>query len=106
MSRFLLVIFLLAATAGAVVAYKDPEQVARASDTVSDLLRKRTASAGRAVLESCFHDRTKIPAHLYEESARFDRTYPETLRVMRAVATFRGVRRSLTHHRGRRVRPR
>jgi aspartyl protease family protein len=48
-SRFLLVIFLLAATAGAVVAYKDPEQVARASDTVSDLLRKRTASAGRAV---------------------------------------------------------
>jgi aspartyl protease family protein len=48
-SRFLLVIFLLAAMAGAVVAYKDPEQVARASDTVSDLLRKRTASAGRAV---------------------------------------------------------
>jgi aspartyl protease family protein len=40
---------LLAATAGAVVAYKDPEQVARASDTVSDLLRKRTISAARAV---------------------------------------------------------
>jgi pyruvate dehydrogenase E2 component (dihydrolipoamide acetyltransferase) len=55
----------------------------------------RPASAGRAVLESCFHDRAKIPAHLYEESARYDRTYPETLRVMRAVATFRGVRRSL-----------
>jgi aspartyl protease family protein len=48
-SRFLLVVFLLAATAGAVVAYKDPEQVARASDTVSDLLRKRTTSATRAV---------------------------------------------------------
>jgi aspartyl protease family protein len=48
-SRFLLVFFLLAATVGAVVAYKDPEQVARASDTVSDLLRKRTASAGRTV---------------------------------------------------------
>ena len=45
MSRFLLVIFLLAAMAGAVVAYKDPEQVARASDTVSDLLRKRTTRA-------------------------------------------------------------
>jgi pyruvate dehydrogenase E2 component (dihydrolipoamide acetyltransferase) len=55
----------------------------------------RPASAGRAVLESCFYDRAKIPAHLYEESARYDRTYPETLRVMRAVATFRGVRRSL-----------
>ena len=44
MSRFLLVLFVLAATAGAVVAYKDPEQVARASDTVSELLRKRAAS--------------------------------------------------------------
>jgi aspartyl protease family protein len=43
-SRVLLVLFLLAATAGAVVAYKDPEQVARASDTVSELLRQRSAS--------------------------------------------------------------
>jgi aspartyl protease family protein len=41
-SRFLLVLLAMAATAGAVVAYKDPEQVARASDSVSDLLRKRT----------------------------------------------------------------
>ena len=49
MSRVLLVILLLAGTAGAVVAYKDPEQIARASDTVSDLLRKRTVSAARAV---------------------------------------------------------
>jgi len=55
----------------------------------------RPASAGRKVLESCFHDRSRIPAHLYAESARYDRTYPETLRVMRAVATFRGVRPSL-----------
>jgi aspartyl protease family protein len=47
MSRFLLVLLMLAATAGAVVAYKDPEQVARAIDTVSELLRKRTT--GRAV---------------------------------------------------------
>jgi aspartyl protease family protein len=44
MSRMLLVLFVLAATAGAVVAYKDPEQVARASDTVSDFLRKRAAA--------------------------------------------------------------
>jgi pyruvate dehydrogenase E2 component (dihydrolipoamide acetyltransferase) len=55
----------------------------------------RPASAGRAVLESCFHDRAKIPAHLYEENARYDRTYAETLRVMRGVATFRGVRPAL-----------
>ena len=32
MSRFLLVLFVLAAAAGVVVTYKDPEQVARASD--------------------------------------------------------------------------
>lgn len=49
MSRFLLVLLMLAATAGAVVAYKDPEQLARASDSVSDMLRKRTVSTGRAV---------------------------------------------------------
>ena len=55
----------------------------------------RPASFGRAVLESCFHDRSRIPAHLYAEGVRYDATYPETLRVMRAVATFRGVRRSV-----------
>ncbi len=49
MSRFLLVVLMLAATAGAVVAYGDPKQIARASDTVSELLRKRAASPGRAV---------------------------------------------------------
>jgi aspartyl protease family protein len=48
-SRFLLVLLVMAATAGAVVAYRDPEQVARASDTVSELLRKRAASPARAV---------------------------------------------------------
>ena len=49
MNRVLIVLFGLAATAGAVLAYKDPEQIARASDTVSDLLRKRAASPARAV---------------------------------------------------------
>ena len=49
MSRFLLVLLMLAATAGAVVAYKDPEQVARASDTVSDMLRGRAKSQAHAV---------------------------------------------------------
>jgi pyruvate dehydrogenase E2 component (dihydrolipoamide acetyltransferase) len=55
----------------------------------------RPAAAGRAILESCFHDRSRIPAHLYVECLRYDRSYPELLRVMRAVATLRGVRRSL-----------
>ena len=55
----------------------------------------RPASAGRAILESCFHDRSRIPAHLYAENARYRSTYPELLRVMRAVATLRGVRRSV-----------
>ena len=41
MSRILLVLIMLAATAGAVVAYGDPEQVARASDKVSHMLRER-----------------------------------------------------------------
>jgi aspartyl protease family protein len=49
MSRLFLVLLLLTATAGAVVAYKDPEQVARASDTVSNLLRHRTSVKTRAV---------------------------------------------------------
>jgi aspartyl protease family protein len=49
MSRIVLVLLMLAATAGAVVAYKDPEQVARASDSVSDMLRGRAKSKGRAV---------------------------------------------------------
>jgi aspartyl protease family protein len=39
-SRVLLVIFVLAATAGAVLAYGDPRQIAKASTMVSDMLRK------------------------------------------------------------------
>ena len=49
MSRVLLVILMLAATAGAVVAYGDPKQIARASDTVAELVRRRAASPTRAV---------------------------------------------------------
>jgi clan AA aspartic protease (TIGR02281 family) len=40
---------MLAATAGAVVAYGDPEQIARASDTVSELMRRRAVAPARAV---------------------------------------------------------
>ena len=49
MSRVLLVTLILAATVGAVVAYADPEQIARASDSVSEMMRKRAASPARAV---------------------------------------------------------
>jgi aspartyl protease family protein len=48
-SRVLLVILMLAATAGAVVAYGDPKQIARARDTVAELVRRRAASPTRAV---------------------------------------------------------
>jgi aspartyl protease family protein len=47
-SRIFLVMAVLVATAGAVVAYGDPSQIARARDTVSntlsELLRKRSSS--------------------------------------------------------------
>jgi aspartyl protease family protein len=43
MSRLLLVLLTMVLTAGAVIAYKDPEQAARASDTVSELLRHRAS---------------------------------------------------------------
>ncbi|HTO61890.1 MAG TPA: TIGR02281 family clan AA aspartic protease [Bradyrhizobium sp.] len=48
MNRALLVLLLMAVTVGTVVAYKDPETAARASDSVSAMLRKHTTSA-RAV---------------------------------------------------------
>jgi aspartyl protease family protein len=49
MSRRLFVLLLMAAAAGVVVAYKDPERIARASDTVSDMLRRRAAPPVRAI---------------------------------------------------------
>jgi aspartyl protease family protein len=48
MSRILLVLLVLAATGGAVVAYGDPNRIAQASDTVSDLLRKRAQAKAPA----------------------------------------------------------
>src|ERR1700760_3290256 len=49
MTRLLLVLFLFAATAGAVVAYRDPERVAQATDTVSELLRERAVGPASVV---------------------------------------------------------
>jgi clan AA aspartic protease (TIGR02281 family) len=40
---------MLGATAGAVVAYGDPKRIARAGDTVSEILHKRATSPTRAV---------------------------------------------------------
>ena len=49
MTRLLLVLFLLLATAGAVIAWRDPERMARATDAVSDMLRHRAEMPSRAV---------------------------------------------------------
>jgi aspartyl protease family protein len=48
-SRFLLVLLVVAAAVAAGVAYKDPEQIARATDNISNMLRKRSNAVGRAV---------------------------------------------------------
>lgn len=45
----MLVLLMLAATAGAVVAYGDPGQIAKAGSAVSEMLRKRAAAPPRAV---------------------------------------------------------
>jgi clan AA aspartic protease (TIGR02281 family) len=49
MIRFLLVIAMLAGTAGAVVAYGDPHQTARAGDSVAKMLRQRSLEPPPAV---------------------------------------------------------
>jgi len=48
-SRFLLVLLVVVAAVAAGVAYKDPERIARATDNISNMLRKRSNAAGRAV---------------------------------------------------------
>jgi len=48
-NRALLALLLLAGTAGAVVAYGDPEQIARASEQVSQMLRRRSMASAPAV---------------------------------------------------------
>lgn len=53
---------------------------------------RRTA---RQLLRTAFVDPARIPPHLLAESERYAGTYRETLRVMRAVATIRGVRPAL-----------
>jgi aspartyl protease family protein len=49
MNRLLLVVLLVSVSAGAVVGYGDPEQIARASDTVSQMLRHRSMSTAPPV---------------------------------------------------------
>ncbi|NVN86929.1 MAG: TIGR02281 family clan AA aspartic protease [Rhodopseudomonas sp.] len=49
MSRVLLIALLLVATAGAVVAYGDPERISHASQAVSSMLRKQSAGPTRSV---------------------------------------------------------
>ena len=49
MVRFLLVLLMLVATAGAVVAYGDPERLATASDVVSSMLNQKAKPRPRVV---------------------------------------------------------
>ena len=49
MIRILLILVLLAGTAGAVVAYGDPERIARAGDNISQMLRRRSLAPAQAV---------------------------------------------------------
>ena len=49
MIRFLLVLFAVGITATTVVAYRDPEQLVRASDSVSELLRSRALGPASVV---------------------------------------------------------
>jgi aspartyl protease family protein len=47
--RVLLVVLMLVATAGVVLAYGDPQRIARAGEGVSELLRRKAATPARAV---------------------------------------------------------
>ena len=47
MNRFLLILVMLAATAGAVVAYGDPDRISHASDSISHMLREQSLSPPR-----------------------------------------------------------
>jgi aspartyl protease family protein len=47
--RVLLVVLMLVATAGVVLAYGDPQRIARAGEGVSELLRRKVATPERAV---------------------------------------------------------
>lgn len=49
MSRLLLVVLMLLATAGAVVAYGDPERIAKARHQVSEMLRRQVPPPPRVV---------------------------------------------------------
>lgn len=63
---------------------------------VGSVLSGRSREAARAALASCFHDPRRIPRTLLEECDRYStRSIPETLRVLRAGVTLRGVRRSI-----------
>lgn len=46
----------------------------------------------RHLVHTCFVDPARVPPHLLIEAERYAGTYRESLRVMRAVATIRGLR--------------
>ena len=72
-----MILAVLLATAGAVVAYGDPSQIARAKSTVSDLLRPR-ALATRGEMTKASDD-TRAPAQASFASAP-EQTPPDRTR--------------------------
>lgn len=63
---------------------------------IGGLLSGRSRATARAGLASCFHDPSRIPRTLLVECDRHSaRSIPETLRVLRAGVTLRGVRRDI-----------
>lgn len=63
---------------------------------IGGLLSGRSRETARAGLASCFHEPSRIPRALLEECDRYaPRSIPETLRVLRAGVTLRGVRRDI-----------
>ena len=63
---------------------------------IGGLLSGRSRRAARAGLASCFHDPRRIPRSLLEECDRHsERGIHESLRVLRAGVTLRGVRRDI-----------
>lgn len=49
----------------------------------------------RHLVRTCFVDGSRVPPHLLTEAEQYAGTYHESLRVMRAVATIRGLRPAL-----------
>ena len=57
MSRILLIVLLLMATAGAIVTYGDPDQIARARDNISQIFGRSGSDVSAAPAPAVIHQR-------------------------------------------------